>query len=205
MSDDIEKKVEDGKKEVSNTATDIKTASADKARELGAAARDKASDLYQQGKTEAQAHAHAAQSRAAGETEATADAMRRAGERFDEDDFRRQAATQLADGIGSFADQIRGKDLSEVPNDLRTLARRNPLVFYAGAALAGFALARMAKATDRDGPDYDYDEELEARAAVHTLPARPKPTEPVTTTTPPHAARTNGAATSQPRLNGSAS
>jgi hypothetical protein len=73
--------------------------------------------------------------------------MHDAAGRFPEGDLRGAAAVQIANGLGAVADHIREKDLSDIPADLSAFARRNPALFFAGAAALGFVAARMMKAT----------------------------------------------------------
>ena len=50
-----------------------------------------------------------------------------------------------ADGTGT----LRERNMSKIATDLRDMARRNSAAFAAGAAVAGFALARFLQATAR--------------------------------------------------------
>ena len=56
---------------------------------------------------------------------------------------------------------VREQSLSSLTGDLTRFARQNPAVFLGGAALLGFAAARLMKASERSGygggRDYDYD------------------------------------------------
>ena len=46
---------------------------------------------------------------------------------------------------------MRDGNVSQILSDAEAFARRNPLLFIAGAALAGFAIARMTQSRgDRD-------------------------------------------------------
>lgn len=169
---DMKKTVEGVVDSAGESARDLKTAGTERARELKTSAKETAEEVLAKGKSKARSQVNAAQSRAAAETEATAEAMRRAGDRFDEGDFRQKAAYHLADGIGSVADRIGSKSLQEIPDDLRRVARQNPALFIAGAALTGFALARLVKASTRPHEaDIDDDDDL-------YLPARPTPSAP---------------------------
>lgn len=51
-----------------------------------------------------------------------------------------------ADSVSSFADQLRGKDVDELVEDIRGLVRKSPAVAIGAAVGLGFVLARLAKA-----------------------------------------------------------
>lgn len=50
-----------------------------------------------------------------------------------------------AGSVDAFADTLSGRSISDLMADVQTYARRHPGVFVAGAALAGFALARFVR------------------------------------------------------------
>lgn len=70
-----------------------------------------------------------------------------------------QAFGQVASGLSGVSDAIRDRDLAELASDVSAFARRNPLGFLGGAALAGFAATRFAKAssTSRSYDESPYD------------------------------------------------
>ena len=144
-------------KSASDMAHETKEAAREHAHSLKEEVRSSAEQLREEGKDRVQAEAEHYKESAAGETEATADAFRDAADHFDSDDIRRQAASQLADGIGAVADRIRETDLSELPRDLKRFARENPALFYTGAAALGFAVTRLLTASERRSSDDDYD------------------------------------------------
>lgn len=119
------------------------------ASEAAAAAEDEARELAEQAKDTAASHADAAKATLASEVDDTADQVRDAGRSFDEGSFADIAASHLADNLATAADAVRGTDLSSLQDDLSAFARRNPLVFFGGAAILGFAAARMMKASER--------------------------------------------------------
>lgn len=53
----------------------------------------------------------------------------------------------MAQGIGSFADSLRQKNMDELLHEAREVARRNPALFIAGSIAIGFGLSRFAKAS----------------------------------------------------------
>jgi hypothetical protein len=81
--------------------------------------------------------------------------FRQAGESFDEESFAHAATERLADNLSAAARSIRSTDLGHLSDDIASFARRQPLVFFGGAALLGFAAGRMVKASER--AEYDAD------------------------------------------------
>jgi hypothetical protein len=66
-------------------------------------------------------------------------------------DYARRAATAIEDAANSLA----AKDADELIDDTRTFVRKSPGVALAGAAVIGFALARLIKAGLDRGTDGD--------------------------------------------------
>ena len=63
------------------------------------------------------------------------------------DSVQARVMSAVAGGVSQAAHTLRDRSLSEMAADLRALAKRNPGVFAAGAAVAGFALARFLRAS----------------------------------------------------------
>jgi ElaB/YqjD/DUF883 family membrane-anchored ribosome-binding protein len=69
-------------------------------------------------------------------------------------------ARRAADGLTSFNDALKGKDVDDLFNDARELVAKAPAVAVGTAAALGFVIARLAKAgldtantpTDKDAP-----------------------------------------------------
>jgi hypothetical protein len=99
--------------------------------------------------------AETAKQKAADATQAQADNMRDAGESFDPDSYARAATDRLAEGLNEAAHSIQNADFRALSDDVATFARRQPLLFFGGAALLGFAAGRMMKASERADLDYD--------------------------------------------------
>lgn len=60
----------------------------------------------------------------------------------------------VATNVADMSDRLRGRDLQSILTDVQDFARRNPAAFVAGAAIAGFAMARFLRSsgtsTDND-------------------------------------------------------
>lgn len=76
----------------------------------------------------------------------TASALRSAAEDL-EGTFQGEILRHAADGLQGLADDIRDKSIGEIIGDVAAYARRHPVTYLGGAALAGFALARFARAS----------------------------------------------------------
>jgi hypothetical protein len=99
--------------------------------------------------------AAAAQDAAAAGAEEQADRLRDASDSFDAGSFAHAATERVADNLSEAARSIRDTDLTHLTDDLATFARRQPLLFFGGAALLGFAAGRMLKASERAGQTDD--------------------------------------------------
>ena len=177
-------------KPIQDMAKDTADAAKARGESLADQARSAAKDGLERGKQEVHARAEGARDAAVDETRETGEAIREAGERFEDGDYRYAAAMQIADTLDGVAMSLRERDLDDVRRDVEGFARRNPVLFFAGAALTGFALSRLVKATARDDDQYNdgaapcgagynaaaYDD----RADIVDYPGTTKPQPPVT-------------------------
>lgn len=72
-----------------------------------------------------------------------------ASESFDPDSYARAATDRVAEGLNEAAQSIQNADFAALTDDLATFARRQPLMFFGGAALIGFAAGRLMKASEQ--------------------------------------------------------
>lgn len=84
---------------------------------------------------------------AAQEIRQFADALQSAARELDEGSSQRRVFDGLASNVDHVAKAISDRNLGEMLNDLNDLARRNPMLFLGGAALAGFTATRLATAS----------------------------------------------------------
>lgn len=84
-------------------------------------------------------------------------AIRSAADRLQEDGQSQtsQYVGMFADQIESFSRQLRNKDANTLMRDMENLSRRSPVVFFAGALVAGFAAARFMKSS-AERSSYEY-------------------------------------------------
>lgn len=120
--------------------------------ELRRTARAHAEDLTAQGKAaatqEAAAQADKVKDATANKVQQAADAAEAAASQLDPASPQAEAIGHVADHIEGFASQLRNADLRELASQATDMARRNPMLFIGGAAIAGFAAARFLKARD---------------------------------------------------------
>lgn len=137
----------------SHDGEDLKT----KARDTASAVKEDVTKAAQSAartvQDEAAHYADRSKETAAREVRGVASALRTAADELRDGSPQERTFSQLADGLADASDTIRDKDLGEVVSGLNSFARRNPLLFLGGAALAGFAATRFARATARDPQD----------------------------------------------------
>lgn len=63
-----------------------------------------------------------------------------------------QATSTVADGIRRFADSVDGSTGTDLTDSLRSFARRKPVTFLAGAALAGVVVGRFVRGAQAGEP-----------------------------------------------------
>lgn len=76
-----------------------------------------------------------------------AETLRRAAEEPVAGSVQARVLSAVAGGVASAASTLHDRSVSQMVDDMRALARRNPWAFAAGAAVAGFALARFLRAS----------------------------------------------------------
>lgn len=138
--------------------TESRESVAQTARVAGSAARESLHDL----KDAAQSGLEDVKSAAADKTEAvkgqTADEIARtargleaAADEMDGSPLQQDLLREAADGLKHIAEAVEGKSIGAMVGDLSAFGRQNPLAYLGGAALAGFALARFARASSPEG------------------------------------------------------
>jgi hypothetical protein len=122
---------------MSSTDSTLDTAK-QRASEMAEDARDTAT-------AKAREEAEKVRADAINEADDAASATRAAESQFDDDSLQAAALRQIGAQINSVADQMRDKPVDAMVDDVAVFARRNPMLFLGGAALAGFAAARFLK------------------------------------------------------------
>ncbi len=124
------------------------------AREAGSVAQQRAAEMQETLRatvSDATAAAgektEAAKDQAADEISRTARGLGAAADELDDAPFQQELLREAADGLKQLAQTVQGKSIGELVGDLEDFGRQNPLGYLGGAALAGFALARFARAS----------------------------------------------------------
>lgn len=78
-----------------------------------------------------------------------AETLRRAAEQPAPDSIQARMLSTIATGVSTAADTLRERSVTEIADDIRAMARRNPGLFAAGAVVVGFALARFMRSSSR--------------------------------------------------------
>jgi hypothetical protein len=133
------------------------------AREAGDVARERAGELREtarqtmhDARDAVEARSEAAKGQAAQEIERTAHGLEAAANEMEGSRLQQELLREAADGLKQISRAVSGKSVGEMVEELADFGRRNPLAFLGGAALAGFALARFARAGAPVGVTHDY-------------------------------------------------
>lgn len=128
-------------------------------RRLGSEAAGAAQDTYARARSAAEGQAERGKSAAASEIENVADALRKAAGDMRHGSPQERTFGQIAESLADASEAIRDRDFGQIAGDVSDFARRNPLAFLGGAALAGFAVTRFAKSSQsvpRGGSTTDH-------------------------------------------------
>ena len=131
------------------TGEDVKRS----AERLGEDARGAAEQVGARAQEEAVHQAERAKAGAASEMSGIADALRTAAQEMRSGSPQERTFGQIAESLAGASDALRDRDLGEIAGDVSAFARRNPIGFLGGAALAGFAATRFAQASSKPRPE----------------------------------------------------
>lgn len=111
--------------------------------------RNAADRIVDRGRDEAKTILEQQQRRAADGLTGVADALHAAADRMEgsEIGFVARYAETAADQVETWARRVQQRDIDDVLSEAENYARRNPEIFVGGAFLAGFLVARVAKAS----------------------------------------------------------
>jgi len=105
---------------------------------------------------------------AAVEIARTADGLEAAAAEMDGSPLQQDLLREAAEGLKQISNAVQGKSIGTMVEDLSEFGRRNPLAYLGGAALAGFALARFARASAPD-PNPSWQERAPSGTATNSL------------------------------------
>lgn len=132
--------------DLAGTAREAKAAFAERAGELRETARSSLHDA----KAAVAGQSEAAKDQAAEELSRTAHGLETAAQELEGSPFQQELLREAADGLKQISRAVSGKSVGAMVEDISDFGRHNPLAFLGGAALAGFALARFARASAPD-------------------------------------------------------
>ena len=144
------KTIEDAKRKADAAAQGAAAEARSVVSDVTAQAKTVAHDAKETVKSEVASRADAAKTAAAQEVSNVASALRKAANESRTGSPQERTFGQIADTLADASDAISNKDLGTALKDVGDFARRHPLTFLAGAALAGFAVSRFAKASERN-------------------------------------------------------
>ncbi|MFX0544444.1 hypothetical protein ACEWPL_002735 [Roseovarius sp. S1116L3] len=159
----------------SNKSEDLKQQAKAASADLGASARDATQDAAGAVREEATRRAESAKSGVADEVSDVATALRKAADDMRNGSPQERTIGQIAGGLADVSDTIRDKDLGQMAEELSGFAKRNPLLFLGGVALAGFAATRFATASARRDSNDVQPDPYQSASSVHAShrPASP--------------------------------
>jgi hypothetical protein len=126
---------------------DLKSIASDVAGEIASTALEQSRGLLDAAKGSATSFVDQRKDTAAQSIADLASSLRETGNSFEEQPSLKAFVGTAADGLEQIATGIRDRSFAEIYADVETMARRQPLTFGAGAAIAGFLLARFIKSS----------------------------------------------------------
>lgn len=191
--DGNQRDVETGAAKMARASGSRDPSAGDMVKETKDAAKARASELADKAKREAQGMGERAKSMAGDGAEHAkdyaseqidrqAESLRSAGRRYGDESYQAYAADYLANNLSQAADILREKDMGSLVADVNLFARRNPALFLGGAAILGFGLARLMKASEPSRRYADYDDRRldTPQAGVRNTPYGREPARPAT-------------------------
>ncbi|WP_119458701.1 hypothetical protein [Rhodospirillaceae bacterium SYSU D60014] len=118
----------------------------------GTELRDETRRLTEQAKERAQSYASERKEMAAKQVGGVAQALRSAADNLKQQDqpYQQYAAnyiTRAADSLDQFSNALRDRDFGSLASQARDMARQQPGLLIGGSAIAGFLVARFARAS----------------------------------------------------------
>ena len=126
---------------------DLKSIASEVASEIASTAVEQSRGLLDAAKGTATSFADQRKDTAAQSIADLASSLRETGNSFEEQPSLKAFVGTAADGLEQIATGIRDRSFAEIYADIESVARRQPLTFGAGAAIAGFLLARFIKSS----------------------------------------------------------
>jgi len=131
-------------KETLISATDL---ARDKASSIGAEMKSRVADTAASMRDGAAERIEATREALSDGGDRLADSLRRAADEPNAGGLQARVLSAAADGLQSVAEDLRNRSFSQMSSDVQAYAQRNPVAFAAGAAIAGFMLARLFRSS----------------------------------------------------------
>ncbi|NNM73675.1 hypothetical protein [Enterovirga aerilata] len=126
---------------------DLKSIASDVASEIASTAKEQGRGLLQAAKGTATSFADQRKDTVAQSIADLAASLRETGNTFEQQPSLKAFVGSAADGLDQLASGLQERSFAEIYGDIESMARRQPLTFGAGAAIAGFLLARFIKSS----------------------------------------------------------
>lgn len=139
--------MQDGAETAMKAASRVASSATDSVREMASDISAQASDAMAAVRDTAKDRLDEARDALSESGDRLAETLRRAADEPTSGSVQSRVLSAVAGGVSSAADTLRDRSVSDIVADVRALARRNPGAFAAGAAVAGFVLARFLQAS----------------------------------------------------------
>lgn len=161
----------------SDAATKVVHTATDEAASVAGEAKSQLKDLYTQSRTELSGQAAHQQERLASGLQAAGDELGSMARSSENGGVATDLVQQVSARLSDAASWLNERDPAAVLDEVKRFARRRPLVFIAGAAVAGIVVGRLARslaaASHEEAPAAGATPRPEPAAAVSSAPAAP--------------------------------
>jgi hypothetical protein len=138
-------------REFERQSEDVPGSLQDQARSAGQSVREEASSLASDLKSRARDYAESGKSRGTERLDSLAGAVERAASEIEnESPETARFIKQAAQGTQRFSSRIRDRSVDDLVSDARDVARKQPLLVFGGAIVAGLVIARFLKSSRDD-------------------------------------------------------
>jgi hypothetical protein len=154
----------------------------EKLNQAGEVLKGEARSFAEDARSQATERAETAKTQVGSTIHTFADAIRKAGEDLGENDqtFAARLVREAADGLEGFSRALSEKRPEEMLDAVRDFGRRNPAAFVAGSVLAGLAVGRFFRASERNlERDYASSFQDAEVAEGNNMIAAPEANEPM--------------------------
>jgi hypothetical protein len=137
----------EGAEQPRSAASDLKQTAVEATATISEEIREGVRHGTARAREEAAARTEDAKQGLAREVSTTAEALDAASRELQENSLQRSLLSEASKGLASMSQALQGRSVDELVADVAEFGRRNPAAFLGGAALAGFAVARLATAS----------------------------------------------------------